>query len=82
MLTMTKRKFYRTRIIVEVLSEEPVDFDNLNQVHYAITEGDCSGRWEETEVKELNGKEAAVALEIQGSEPGFFGLTDDGEDLE
>jgi hypothetical protein len=79
---MTKRKFYKTRIIVEVLSEEPVNFDDLSQVHYAITNGDCSGRWEETDIKELNGKEAVMELGIQGSSPEWFGLTDDGEDME
>ncbi len=45
-----------------------------------ITEGDCSGDWKVTKVKELNGKQAAKALIEQGSEPSFFGLTDDGED--
>jgi hypothetical protein len=77
---MHSRKFYRTTFIYEVLSEdEPVDncldLGTLREVtHY----GDCVGRFGETRVNELTGKEAADALYEFGSEPGFFLLDDEG----
>jgi hypothetical protein len=40
------KTFYRTLIEVEVLSEEPVEFDSLEDVHNAIVDGDCSGKWD------------------------------------
>ncbi len=41
---MTTRKFYKTIIKVEVLSEAPFNPSNLGEVHEAVTEGDCSGK--------------------------------------
>jgi len=78
---MTNRKFYETKVVVTVLSETPLTGDyNLEQLHYAITDGECSGQIVQESTKELNGREAAEALAEQGSDPSFFGLTEDGED--
>lgn len=78
------RKFYKNVIQVEVLSEdEPLDSNlNLNEVAHVITEGDCSGQvsWQEPVL--LTPSEAAKALEAQGSDPGFFGLTPDGQEAD
>ena len=79
---MTNRKFYKTVIQVEVLSEDPFEWEDLSDVCYAITEGDCSGKVEEIARKEINGKECARRLIQQESDPGFFHLTEDGEDDE
>jgi len=79
-MKQTKRKFYRTEIKVVVLSEDPVDFDGLAGVHFAITAGDCSGSWCVTKATKLNGKQAVRALKAQGSDPCFFQLTESGED--
>ena len=76
-----KRQFYKTTIMVEVLSEKPVDFENLSAVDLEITEGDCSGKWEVTKTEELTGEQAVKALLEQGSDPSFFRLTDKGEDI-
>lgn len=73
--------FYKTTIVVTVLSEEPLPNDiSLAGVAHSITEGDNSGEWEIANLEPLNGKETAAALIAQGSDPGFFQLTDNGED--
>ena len=77
---MTDRKFYKTVLQVEVLSEAPYQPESLAQVHHDITEGDCSGKWQVVRTKELNGQQAARALTGQASDPGFFSLTRAGED--
>lgn len=45
---MIKKSLIETTITVKILSEEPFDYNNLSDVHYAITEGDCSGVYETT----------------------------------
>ena len=79
---MTNRKFHKTVLQVVVLSEEPYNPESLAQVHHDTINGDCSGRWKVIETKELDGKQAARALKAQASDPGFFRLTDKGEDLD
>jgi hypothetical protein len=80
---MTKRKFYRTVIQIEILSEEPYECDALEDVTYDITEGHCSGELKDVvRNEEKTGKEMAALLVAQRSDPEFFQLTEDGEDLE
>ena len=83
---MTKRKFYRSQVVVEILSEEPLrngSFESLLDVHHEITEGHCSGQWQFTVMNEvLDGAGAAKALATQFSDPEFFRLTCDGDDTE
>lgn len=76
------RKFYKTVIQTTVLSEEPFEYENLSQVNSAITAGDCSGKVETVEAKELSGKEMAQALLAQGSDPQFFQIDENGESIE
>jgi hypothetical protein len=76
------RTFFRTIIKVEVLSENPVAFENLCEVSYAITEGDCSGKWGMESMEEVNGRTMAKLLQAQGSDPSFFQLGPRGKDLE
>lgn len=80
---MTDRKFFKTTIVVEVLSEDtPIEFDNLAEVHHMVIEGDCSGQIIATDCVRLTGAEAAAELIKQGSDPRFFMLTDKGEAIE
>ena len=83
-MNATPRKFYKTRIITEVLSEdEPLDSNlDLEGVHDMITDGPCSGQvtWEAPVL--LTPQEAAKALQDQGSDPSFFGLTPDGKEVD
>lgn len=80
-MAQSKRKFYRTTITVTVLSEEPYQYENLVQVHNDITDGDCSGKHSITGSVKLTAKQAAKAMREQGSDPDFFQLTEDGEDI-
>jgi len=77
----SKRKFYKTIITVEVLSEDPRSFGgDLEFLNHAITEGDCSGHVTESPSEEVDGPTMAKLLEAQGSDSGFFMLDADGND--
>ncbi len=77
------RQFYRTTYTYTVLSENPMaDSLSLTDIAYMTDEGDCVGRFGETKTETLTSKEAADALNDAGSEPGFFMLNDDGEEIE
>ena len=77
----SKRMFYRRLITVEVLSEKPVNEEiNLECLHDVITTGDCSGQVTWGENEEIDGPTCAQRLIAQNSEPGFFNLTEAGED--
>ena len=78
---MSNRKFHMTIIQVTVLSEYPYEGGSLSQIDHDITEGDCSGAHEVISQLELTGKEMAEALMKQASDPGFFRLTPEGEDV-
>lgn len=81
---VSKRKFYRHKVVVEVLSESPVVDDllaDLETLAYEIDEGDWSGQVEVVlNNEELDGKQMADCLRAQGSDPGFFRLCDDGSE--
>ena len=75
--------FWKTVYTVTVLSEDrPLETDDLNEVAYAIIEGDCSGQVEITETTKVDGPTMARLLEEQGSDPGFFMLNEDGTPFE
>lgn len=79
---MTDRKFYKRVYRVEILSESPIPAGrDLEDVLFEATEGDYSGAVQEEEEVVLTGAEAAKELIKQRSDPDFFGLTDDGEDV-
>lgn len=77
-----ERKFYKTIITIEVLSEDEPWRGGLEALHYAITEGDCSAAFGDDYVVELTAEEVARELIAQGSDPEFFMLDDDGNDIE
>lgn len=82
-MARSKRKFFKTTFKVEVLSEEaPVEWDDLSDVAYAITEGECSGKITDERVERLNAHDAALALQKQGSDPEFFRLDAHGNEVE
>lgn len=77
------RKFFKQIIQIEVLSEDvPLKWGNLQDIQYAISQGDCSGVVNEISTKELNSKQTAKELIKQGSEPAFFQLTETGKNEE
>jgi len=73
-------KFYRTMLEVEILTDREIDFGvwSLADIGYEITDGDSSGQYEVKSVEELTPKQMAKALMDQQSDPGFFGLDDEG----
>ena len=77
------RKFYRSILTTEVLSEDTPIMSGtpLEDIAYAITEGDCSGR---TTVKstEVTPQQMAKFLIGQGSDPEFFMLDESGNEIE
>jgi hypothetical protein len=79
----SKRKFYRTVIQVEILSETPYpDGINLEQIHHDITEGDSSGKISTiVDNQILSGEQTAILLKDQGSDPSFFQLDNEGNDI-
>jgi len=81
---MAKRKFFKTVLKVEILSEnKPIDDTlSLSEIAYEITEGGCSGKVETEMAVKLSGKEMAQALQAQASDPEFFQLDEEGNDLE
>lgn len=80
----SKRKFYRTIIRYEILSEEPLGSLSLEDIHYECTEGHCSGVFlpAERDNQEVDGAEMAIMLIEQGSDPEFFQLDEDGNDVD
>jgi len=82
-MARSKRKFFKTILKVEVLSEDvPLEWDSLSDVAYTITEGDCSGRVTTEKVEKLNAHNVALELQEQGSDPEFFQLDSHGNELE
>jgi hypothetical protein len=80
---MTDRKFYRTVIAIEVLSEEPIPAGmELENIVHDCVEGSYSMRPLKHKEIEINGRVAAQNLIRQGSDPSFFQLTKNGNDVE
>lgn len=72
-------------IQLEILSQDPIgeaDYTDLDTVVYHITDGEWSGDIKLVSQTEMDGKQAATALDGQGSSPSFFNLTSEGEDSE
>lgn len=76
----SQRPFYQTILTVVVLSEEPTEFDDLGDIARMGVDGDYSVSIPDTKVERIDGPTAAQALQDQGSDPGFFGLTAQGYD--
>jgi hypothetical protein len=76
------RTLHHTVITVDVLSDHPFEFDDLEDLHHAITSGDCSGRWVVMHTEQVDGGRMAQLLIGQGSDPDFFGPFEDGEDAD
>ncbi len=81
-MAKSNRKFHKTTITIVVLSEDPYTVHSLASVSNDIVGGDCSGVYTVTGTEELDGKEMALELKNQYSDPSFFRLTENGEDEE
>jgi hypothetical protein len=80
----SKRKFYKTEVKVTILSESDLGgaggLSTLGEIDFMITDGDCSGKVEVGDSQRVDGRTMAKLLREQGSDPGFFQLTEDGAD--
>ena len=80
---MTDRKFYKTIITLEVLSEEPIPaWMEAEDIVRESSDGSFSMATVGNNEVELDGKQMVGELNEQGSDPEFFNLTDDGEDID
>lgn len=79
---MTKRKFYKTKIIVEIISLEPLpDTLSLEEICREANDGRHSFIWVRKPEIVLNGKQTAKNLQKQNTHPEFFSLTKNGNDV-
>ena len=80
----SNRTFYRTVMTVEILSEAPLSGDeSLSDIVYLIEDGPCSGKVETvTENEKVDGPRMAQLLQDQASDTAFFGLDEEGNDLD
>lgn len=80
---MSERKFFKQTFTIVVYSEDaPLEYDDLDDIHHAISEGDCVGSIIDEHQESITGKQAADGLSEVGSEPGFFRLDDDGNTVD
>lgn len=80
---MTDRKFYKTVIQITVLSEEPIPEElEVSDVIREMTDGGYSGFVHTISTEQLDGKGAALALSAQGSDPEFFQIDIDGNEVD
>ena len=80
---MSPRRFYRTVLTITVLSETPIPGDmDLSDILNEADEGSYMAGGKELHQFTLSAKEAVNWLYDFGSEPIFFKLDDDGNDIE
>jgi hypothetical protein len=83
-MAVSKRKFYRRVIQFEILSEEPIGDPSLAVIAEECMNGDLNGHFLMDAVPEevIDGKTCATKLAASGSDPEFFQLDKDGNDLD
>lgn len=81
---MTKRKFYKSTIVVTILHEDEDALHNLNlsEVASGMERSEFSGEWSVVKTLEINGRRVAKELRVHGNDPEFFHVDDKGDDLE
>jgi len=82
---MAKKPIYRNVLKFEILSDTPLDgSESLENIAYACDKGDCVGRFIENEVtnEKLEGSEASHKLYVMGSQPEFFNIDNEGNEIE
>lgn len=80
-----KKTIYKNTVTIDILSDEPLSDDEINLEHikHQITEGDWSGdlKWG-TKNLGIVGQRAASEIMLQGSDPEFFGMDEEGNEIE
>lgn len=80
---MARRKLYKTRVVIEILSEDTHVNENwsLANIEYAITHGDMVGEVSIDSARRITGKQMAKECRKMNSVPDFFDLNDNGKTL-
>lgn len=73
------RKFWTAEVKVTVISDEPIQFESLTDLDHLITVGGASGDYR-FEIETVGPHEALAIMKTIGTDPGFFGLNEDGSD--
>lgn len=73
---MAIKTFYKSQVVIDIISEEEIGDPSLEKILYQITEGDWSGSYSVKKVEVLTDDEARKALIAQGSDPDFFSLSE------
>lgn len=82
---MAKKKLYKTIVVFEIISEEPIDSGvSLETIAEETNTGSWSGRFIESEFDctAIKGMEAVKAVKAQGSDVEFFQMDEKGNELE
>lgn len=79
---MSKRKFYEHAISFIVLSEESHIGNDLRAIIDGAETGDLSRSDHAHTIREVDAVEIAKLLIAQGSDPEFFGVNENGEEIE
>jgi hypothetical protein len=79
-----KAKIYKTIVVAEFLSNEPLDGDeSLSSLIERAVNGDLSAKYEVSAHNiELSGLEAVKEIKAQGSDPSFFMLDEQGNETD
>jgi hypothetical protein len=73
-VTAATKKYFKTTVKVEVLSEKPIEFDNLAELHHQIIHGDLSGQFTVEKQRRLGERAFVSECAKQGTDPEFFGI--------
>ena len=68
------RKFFRTRVTIDVLSEDEPWDGSLDWLSYDVTDGECVGGELHKDVEEVSAEDMVRLLQEAGSDPSFFQL--------
>ena len=71
------KKFRKTIITIEVLSDGPFEFDSLNSIDHSIMSGDCSGLISSIVEEKLTRDEMIQECDRHLTDPEFFGIAED-----
>ena len=79
----SKRKFYKTIVQIEILSETPYSSTDLEKINLDITEGSQSGKIQIiTDSEEIDAKTCAKKMITEHNiESDFFSIDEHGNDL-
>lgn len=78
-----KKKLYKSVIVIEVLSEEPIE--SSQSLSDIVSEGDTGSysimSYDKINNKEIKGIKAVREMKLHGSDVEFFGMDERGNDI-